>query len=558
MGKHSMLVLPLFLLSLCSHSWARLDEQFNEELSLRPLPDGRVASRFAFKTLLKGASPRNPATLGSGDESQHYTLFPLALGQILREYAITELHLTLNAGNWDYDRWGIPEEQGIATGAELWAWMGDGASTSVDERWNGLRNALAGLFCASLGSMDEKQTTAPGLSFSPEGILPDWGTGPHAIRHASLPSEHVCTENLTPLLKLLPCKSLSGIASLLNPHRVFDADWHGMGVHVLWRSEGIEVRLTFQSVSDPLRISKSNKRDWSFQTLFDRTVERACPVAQSSRVLVTSHEHPSDAYTLFPDPTSQDASFVGYDVNTATKPLNVEMTWAGNFQYPIQDKSQSFISVRRKLTSSSQVRGKLELLIQNHQDTTQHVLYLETMPWIVQFYLHTLKAYINNVDTGEIINNITYIPAVPHSRPTTLQSVLVLPPNCTVQISMVITKAFLRYTEHPPDAQRGWDLPPAVFTIIGGEYGNTLLDEKKNAKVPRRLYTSTLLVDLATPDFSMPYNVIVFTCTVIAYVFGNVFNLLTRKVVLVHIPDGEAEKEGGEEAVDKERGKKEE
>jgi hypothetical protein len=31
---------------------------------------------------------------------QHYTVFPLALGQILREYAVSELHLTLNAGNW--------------------------------------------------------------------------------------------------------------------------------------------------------------------------------------------------------------------------------------------------------------------------------------------------------------------------------------------------------------------------------------------------------------------------------------------------------------------------
>ena len=125
----------------------------------------------------------------------------------------------------------------------------------VDDRWKGFRNALAGLFCASLGSMDELRTTSPAQSFAPEGTLPDWGL-PHQVRHASLPSEHVCTENLTPFLKLLPCKSLSGIAGLLNPHRLFDADWHGMGVHVLWRKEeGVELRLTFQSVSDPLRSS---------------------------------------------------------------------------------------------------------------------------------------------------------------------------------------------------------------------------------------------------------------------------------------------------------------
>lgn len=287
-----LLCLPLCLPTFGSHT----REYFSEQLTMKSLRDGKVASRFSFKTTLQDASPRDPQTLGADDVgaffdvhiqidakhilAQHYTMFPLALGQILREYAVTELHLTLNAGNWNYDRWGYPDESGVGTGAELWAWMGDGAQVrcvptvlrpftmsyygftliSIDDRWKGLRNALAGLFCASLGSLDELRTTSPTRSFEPEGELPDWGT-PHRIRHASLPSEHVCTENLTPFLKLLPCKSLSGIARLLNPHRLFDADWHGMGVHVLWRQdEGVEVRLTFQSVSDPLRISSSGKQ----------------------------------------------------------------------------------------------------------------------------------------------------------------------------------------------------------------------------------------------------------------------------------------------------------
>ena len=50
-----------------------------------------------------------------------------------------------------------------------------------------------------------------------------------------------------------------------------------------------------------------------------------------------------------------------------------------------------------------------------------------------------------------------------------------------------------------------------------------------------RMYTPALLVDLATPDFSMPYNVIIMSCTLIALIFGSVFNLLTRKFVVVHV-----------------------
>lgn len=95
---------------------------------------------------------------------------------------------------------------------------------------------------------------------------------------------------------------------------------------------------------------------------------------------------------------------------------------------------------------------------------------------------------------------------------------------------MDVTKAFLRYTEHPPDAQRGWDLPPAIITPVRSMDNNV---SESILPMDGRIYTSALLVDLATPDFSMPYNVIIFTCSLIAFIFGSVFNLLTRKFVVV-------------------------
>jgi len=94
-------------------------------------------------------------------------------------------------------------------------------------------------------------------------------------------------------------------------------------------------------------------------------------------------------------------------------------------------------------------------------------------------------------------------------------------------MTMDVTKAFLRYTEHPPDAQRGWDLPPAVFVPIRGDKGGS--DELE------RMYTAILLVELATPDFSMPYNVIIMSSTLITFIFGSVFNLLTRKFIVAKV-----------------------
>ncbi len=57
-------------------------------------------------------------------------------------------------------------------------------------------------------------------------------------------------------------------------------------------------------------------------------------------------------------------------------------------------------------------------------------------------------------------------------------------------------------------------------------------------RFPIRIYTETLLVSLPTPDFSMPYNVITLTCTVIALFFGSMFNLMTRGFVALRLNEG--------------------
>jgi phosphatidylinositol glycan class T len=52
------------------------------------------------------------------------------------------------------------------------------------------------------------------------------------LLHGTLPGEVVCTENLTPFLKLLPCKGKAGISSLLDGHKLFDASWQSMSIDV--------------------------------------------------------------------------------------------------------------------------------------------------------------------------------------------------------------------------------------------------------------------------------------------------------------------------------------
>ncbi|KAF8549084.1 Gpi16 subunit, GPI transamidase component [Imleria badia] len=527
----SALVLSLFVVSATP---TKLSEGYHEDLAIRPLTDGKVITAFTFTTLLGGASPRDPRD--SETSAQHYTFFPLTLGQILREYAVTELHLSLNAGKWNYDGWGYPDHPSVGTGAELWAWMADGGPLSVDERWIGLRNALAGLFCASIGSLDDRRTSSPASAFPLSSIPVHHDSIPYALRYATLPSEHVCTENLTPFLKLLPCKSRAGLARLLDPQHVFDADWHGLGVHVRSTEPGVELRLTVQAVLDPVRRSGGRRRDWSFLSLFNRRIDVPCPVANSSTVhLVVPAVR---GYALSPEPVSSNDTVSVYSP-TSHVPLDVAMSWPEEFtfNYPLPPPApQTPLSIKRTLYGSSQTRGVLSVSLSNNGHVPITVGYLETLPALVTLWMHTLKVVVEGTPRVDLMSDIIYHPplllANGHHGPSTLQATLTIPPKRTLGLTLDLGKTFLRYTEHPPDAMRGWDLPPAVLFPVP-----VPIRSQGGRSIPERMYTPTLLLDLPTPDFSMPYNVIILSCTLITLIFGSIFNLLTRKWMVVKLED---------------------
>jgi GPI-anchor transamidase subunit T len=115
-------------------------EEFSETLRLRPLQDGRLSASFEFVTLLRPSISIKSESVSEGESklsfkvqylrlsdswlaAQHYTLFPLAVGQLLRRYVVSELHLTLNSGIWNYESWGDPDYPAVGSGAEMWAWI---------------------------------------------------------------------------------------------------------------------------------------------------------------------------------------------------------------------------------------------------------------------------------------------------------------------------------------------------------------------------------------------------------------------------------------------------
>lgn len=153
-------------------------------------------------------------------------------------------------------------------------------------------------------------------------------------------------------------------------------------------------------------------------------------------------------------------------------------------------------------------------------------------------YLHTLSATISGKDDGNIIQDIYYRPALDRKRGTQLEVRLRVPPGETVLLNYEFDKAVLRYTEYPPDANRGFDiayvtLPSRIIAtanIIISPAIISILDSTSQ-KSTFSIRTTSLLLSLPTPDFSMPYNVIILTSTVMALAFGSIFNILVRRFV---------------------------
>ncbi|KAG1560200.1 hypothetical protein G6F49_002903 [Rhizopus delemar] len=475
------------------------NEEYKENLSLSQLPDGKLLAHFEFITKVKNV------------KSPHYGLYPKAIGQVLDAHSVSEMHLSFTQGRWNHEEWGYPPTLSSGTGVEFWAWIKD--LGEVDTTWKALTNTLSGLFCASLNFIDETITTEPRLSFQSNSKKNE------QLRYGSLPHENVCTENLTPWIKLLPCKAKSGISVLLNPHKIYNSNFHTMAVHAksicsdeLCNERELELIQTITTVMDPVR--ETSRRDWSLSTVFDRQLKNACPLAKESRISVDL-DHAGDQYELKPSTYQINNNSAIYDLTQEL--LDISMTWhyENSFQYPLEPK-RTTIYVSRYLTEYGQERGGLKVTIYNrHKTDSVPIVYYDSIPWYLKLYLHTLQ--VNVIGSGnrdDVIQQMYYQPAIDRKRPSTIECEMLLPPDSIVTMTMDFDKVFLKYTEHRPDANRGFDVGSAVLTTK---------DPEQNLM---RIYTDTLLVVLPTPDFSMPYNVITLTCTVIALFFGSLFNLL--------------------------------
>ena len=615
---------------------------FEETLLLRPLHDGKLLLHFDF------------VLSESGHEGgAHFALFPKSLGQILNSFGVRSLALSLSSGRWSPEAFGYesmdaainatsddssghsaadrftptPNPMHAPHGAELWAVLDEedeevahrsidaGFSPvrgSVDSRWHQLQAALSGLFCASLNQMGAL------TSSHPDRILRPAGDGLGSFRYATLPRESVCTENLAPFVKLLPCRSKRGLGALLNPLKLYRAHFHSIQIRVepITDAEGSVHGWTLrQSVSvliDPTLIYQSP--NWSLSQLLGNGGACACSLAKRASM----HVHLPAAFSArFPESvqalhssaaasavTSSAAprarfqlnsaadlvrrygshSLLSYDLKTHSSSnvsrwsacprgaIDLAMSYtpaavgagkeaasvfdrkeleevlAMQPQQPAPSAFEYPIEVQRYISSSSLHSGVLHILLHNPavSRATFRVQLFDALPYFCQIAYSTLRITLDGLPLPpDALLAHSYTPAVLRGSPAQLFFSFRLAANSTLSLSIDFSKEMLPANDYPPDVSRGFDIGSAIVSVQrlddSGSGSEPLVDSPRIV-----FYTSGLLLLLPFPDFSMPFNVIAFTSTVLAFFWGSLFNMSygSYEQVLKRKPRRERDEQG--------------
>lgn len=540
------------------------------------------------------------------------------------------MELSFTQGRWDYEQWGgfdpLSSANAKPPGVELWA-LFDVPLDQIDATWRNLTHALSGLFCASINFLESSATYAsPYWSFRPnlvndddkihdaEHIITvDKTKGPSSrLRYGALPREAVCTENLTPWLKLLPCRDKAGLAALMDRPSIYRGFYHSQRLYVLSsefnseetdkQHEGTMLQQTLTLVLQPSNVhttANSNGQvhqpSWSISSLFGRELIGQCLLAKSSSVflelertlieklessrkgninmsLFAGTNYGSFHLNNLPDRVLKETILSESKVGIAdgsimfeflvnkyneSYPLNVGLTW----KVPVLWLSLSApFRASRFLMGSGNARGSIVIslkAVKPHKEIWGdngiysssgvhgcHIslLVFQVVPWYVRLYFHTFQVFIDGQPRPiwDVVKKMQIYPAEDRKSPGVMEIELDIPCN-TSSAALIVNfdKGFLRIDEYPPDANQGFDLPSAHISFPSFQANRHYPKEESStsrlllgflSKNTVQLYTEVLLLPLATPDFSMPYNVITLTCTVLALYFGSLLNVLRRRI----------------------------
>jgi len=368
----------------------------------------------------------------------------------VKKHHIKAMELSFTQGRWNYERWGgfdpISSQSAKPPGVELWA-VFHVPPNQVDSSWKNLTNSLSGLFCASINFLESSTSySAPKWAFQ---------SALSSLRYGTLPREAVCSENLTPWLKLLPCRDKAGLSALMDRPSIYRSFYHSQRLHVTASrapADGLDSGVILEqtltvvlqpnvqgagmSYHDEIKFQPS----WSLNSIFGRKINGRCVLAKSSNVdlqvergLVSQLEKLQKntvAYASNDTGTEMLRRNLGFDLSIMpdkihrelgknssilyeyslkgyndTEQFDLGLTW----NYPVVwSSSHAPFYASKFLMGSGNERGSIAISLKSTELTKGFIAannieekcmvqvnVLQIVPWYIKVYYHTLQLLVD-------------------------------------------------------------------------------------------------------------------------------------------------------------------
>jgi len=537
---------------VCRSQGADLD-RFHEALHVRMVPFTRSPRLFLARFEFGIEAP-----LTGAFRSDQFDLFPKPLGKLLNAHrSLSAFEATLTRGRWKRE-WGRPPREFRPPGAFLAAATNATLAPAVQGAWSALAAALSGVLCTSLEGLD----VARGSPAWARPLQVPWAEAGQRLQMATLPYEPLCTENLTPWLKLLPCGRHRGLPALLGPGALAEAPLLSLALLVAARRSPARAELRASlDVVLPLGTERGSLASWFHGRAYTR-----CPAAESARVLLLPSRlpppsalkeagaevlvaeggeggegavlaFPAERFAELSDPT---ALFLS--VETPQGP--------GLPTWPLEaDPHAGGASVMRDILSyegrSERTHGRYLLRFTN-TGKSRRIRFMDQLPFFIRPLWHTFRASfqaregaVEQLSGQAAMRRLEahFVASDGQRLPTEVFLTVDVPAGGTVGLSMDVAKAFIQLREFSYACEKGFDVGSAAWLEAelpaeGGTEPEGLLAPAPTAPGSdppaggwRLRLTRGLIVLLPMPDFSMPFNVIALSSTAVTFFFGSVFRL---------------------------------
>ncbi|KAI6235355.1 hypothetical protein M3Y95_00042900 [Aphelenchoides besseyi] len=388
---------------------------------------------------------------------------------------IRQLEFSISQGFWRNSLYAQPPQFGGAPGVYVTAHF-DSSLSNVDEQWKTLIQQLNGLFCSSFVVISE--TLSSPLVFL-KAAYSTQGNG--TIVYGAFTGDNICTGNAESFKKLWD-ELLSDSAELYN------SLFYSMAFSASLQNSIWSLHLQ-TNILKPIK-----SKQISVFSIFRRKVTAVCPVATKSMIrIVESPNRVLDLMTLQKDSATGNPS-----MNLSNSAFDTN---------PIE-----FSSFMRE---TFLLRGKFISKIKSSASTTTRAVFLHLLPWQVHIWHSTVQFQCNG---RERKTQLRFSPKNSRTAPMLIEMLLEIPSKSTCEISYEFQKGFLRFDEYPPDSSSGIHVPGPILNILPGQWTESTI----------RIHAEPTIVLLPIPDFSMPFNVICFVCTIVALFFQYMLTFTTK------------------------------